>query len=296
MTKILQSIKCTSLILVITILAVTGSPWTAVASTIAISPGMLSWEPTLIAQISDQPNNYDVHPKAKEYALDVFLPHMWDNTKNTFLKPKHLALLGLGGLAAWGVSTQDEKINSFWGRTDMAYPLAEIGNAWGAGYFPAALSLGMYAWGRTQGNQQLATNAEVLAEALILQGIVINAIKPIVGRERPLGQDNLAFPSGHTGCAFVTAAVLQDRYGYKLGIPAYALAALTGLARMDVQVHWASDVVMGATIGSLTGYAVSKFHDDFPYKRAWTKNSRLMPIIQGGQENRLGLILLITVD
>jgi membrane-associated phospholipid phosphatase len=54
--------------------------------------------------------------------------------------------------------------------------------------------------------------------------------------------------------------VIWDRYGAGAGIPAGVIAAFTGLSRLDLGEHFPSDVVAGATIGIVTGLAVSRAH------------------------------------
>jgi membrane-associated phospholipid phosphatase len=79
------------------------------------------------------------------------------------------------------------------------------------------------------------------------------ALKYATGRERPNGEDNQSFPSGHTSNAFALASALDGHYGKKVTIPAYTLAALVGWARLRDNVHWLSDVLAGATLGYIVG-------------------------------------------
>jgi membrane-associated phospholipid phosphatase len=79
------------------------------------------------------------------------------------------------------------------------------------------------------------------------------ALKYAVGRERPNGENNQSFPSGHTSNAFALAAALDGHYGKKVTIPAYTLASLVGWARLRDNVHWLSDVLAGATLGYIVG-------------------------------------------
>jgi len=83
-------------------------------------------------------------------------------------------------------------------------------------------------------------------------------LKLAVGRERPNGQDNKSFPSGHTSNAFAMAAVAERHYGWKLGVPAYVLAGVMGASRLHQDKHWLSDVVAGATLGYIVGRTVVK--------------------------------------
>ncbi|MEN0057208.1 MAG: phosphatase PAP2 family protein, partial [Bdellovibrio sp.] len=74
-------------------------------------------------------------------------------------------------------------------------------------------------------------------------------------RERPSGRDHLSFPSGHGSSAFATATSLAYSYGYKVGIPAYALAGFVAASRVNENIHWLSDVVAGAALGIFWGRA-----------------------------------------
>jgi membrane-associated phospholipid phosphatase len=77
---------------------------------------------------------------------------------------------------------------------------------------------------------------------------VVYVLKPTINRTRPDGGSQ-SFPSGHAASAFVGASFLQRRYGWRLGIPAYALAAFVGYSRVHADRHYPSDVYAGAAIG-----------------------------------------------
>ena len=74
------------------------------------------------------------------------------------------------------------------------------------------------------------------------------AFKYAVNRTRPNG-DPRSFPSGHSSAVFATAMVLQEHYGWKVGLPIFAAAAYTAASRITVNKHWASDVTFGAVLG-----------------------------------------------
>ena len=84
------------------------------------------------------------------------------------------------------------------------------------------------------------------------------ALKFGVGRTRPNERNNHSFPSGHSSVAFTTATMYQMWYGWKAGVPAYAMAALTAFQRLDDNQHWLSDVLMGAAIGIAVPYMFYK--------------------------------------
>ncbi|MDB4291789.1 phosphatase PAP2 family protein [Maribacter sp.] len=78
------------------------------------------------------------------------------------------------------------------------------------------------------------------------------ALKYGINKHRPEGRtDGKAFPSGHTSFAFQGASFLQRRYGWKYGVPAYALAAYVGWSRMEGigERHDGWDVLGGALVG-----------------------------------------------
>lgn len=83
------------------------------------------------------------------------------------------------------------------------------------------------------------------------------SLKYIINKPRPDG-DDYAFPSGHTSSAFTAAAFSQKRYGWKIGAPAYALAAYTGWTRIKAKRHDIYDVVAGAAIGVGSGLLFAK--------------------------------------
>jgi len=111
----------------------------------------------------------------------------------------------------------------------------------GAVILPAGAAVGALVVKDHQGLGQLA-----LAYASTMA--VVYILKPTVDRTRPDGGGQ-SFPSGHAASAFAGAAFLQQRYGWRLGVPAYALATYVGWSRVEADRHHPSDVVASAAIG-----------------------------------------------
>lgn len=91
-----------------------------------------------------------------------------------------------------------------------------------------------------------------IGQGAIAGGVSIGAmliLKYSVRELRPDRSNYHSFPSGHSTTAFVAAAFMQRRYGWKWGIPAYAVATYTGIGRVLAKKHHWWDVVAGAAIG-----------------------------------------------
>jgi membrane-associated phospholipid phosphatase len=51
--------------------------------------------------------------------------------------------------------------------------------------------------------------------------------------------------------------VLQEHYGWKIGLPAFLAAVYTAGSRIPANEHWTSDVVFGAALGMASGRTVT---------------------------------------
>lgn len=108
--------------------------------------------------------------------------------------------------------------------------------------------------------------------------IVTNyGLEAAITKDRPNGKGHHAFPSTHTAAAFNGATFLTRRYGWKWGVPAYAIAAYVGWGRVHIEKHDWWDVIGGAVIGSGTALAFAR---PFVVKDA---DIALSPIIGDGK-------------
>ena len=102
--------------------------------------------------------------------------------------------------------------------------------------------------------------------AMLIGLVVVNfTIKPLIARERPWlvienfvnlvpEKDPNSFPSGHTNAAFAFALALCMTAPKRwMKIAAVCAAVVMGLSRLYVGVHFPSDVLVGALIGSICG-------------------------------------------
>lgn len=140
-------------------------------------------------------------------------------------------------------------------------------------------------------NPELRDTGRDAAEASFLAaGIVTPLLKRVAGRSRPFKgeggwafdpfSDNESFPSGHATNAFaVASAIAGHSRGWLVPTIAYTLASGVAVSRMNDDVHFASDVIAGAAIGTAIGRGVVARHRPGVEKRAFAVD--IMPL-RGG--------------
>ncbi len=76
------------------------------------------------------------------------------------------------------------------------------------------------------------------------------------------------FPSEPMAGSFALAAILDERFGWRGGLPAYLISGLIGFSEIDQQRHTVSDVVFGAALGYVIGKSVGaqRYRPNSPYK------------------------------
>jgi membrane-associated phospholipid phosphatase len=157
------------------------------------------------------------------------------------------------GATATGASTYlDDQAQDALGTHDWGESLETgAGPIWSSVFVVSMFTAGRFAHG-----QRFRAMTYDMLDAVIVNLGYTELIKVAVGRERPNGENNLSFPSGHTSNSFALAAVAERHYGWKVGVPAYALASVVGASRIQQDKHFLSDVVGGATLGYIVGRTV----------------------------------------
>ena len=133
-----------------------------------------------------------------------------------------------------------------------------IGLAAGRTVMAASLLAGIFdpATGRTAWDEFFNE-----AEAYGITAGTVTTLKVLVRRHRPgsTGQRG-SFPSSDSALAFTAASLLERDEGMGLGLPAYGLAGVTALSRVEVGQHYPSDVLAGAAIGVFTAEVMDALH------------------------------------
>ena len=132
----------------------------------------------------------------------------------------------------------------------------------------------IFAVGIIRKDSSLKCKGIYVGESILLTTVVATAMKYIVNRPRPFvtyafieketNGGSPSFPSGHASVAFSTATSMSMAFPkWYVIAPVFLWAGITSYSRMDLGVHYPSDVLAGAIIGSgsawLCGYLNKRF-------------------------------------
>lgn len=142
-------------------------------------------------------------------------------------------------------------------RSDKMFQFISNSNAWIVVIIPVAMGT----TGLIKHDDTLFRNAGVVAAASLVNAGITAAMKYSINRTRPFitypditkksGAASPSFPSGHTSSAFATATSVSLAYPkWYIIAPMFSWAGAVGYSRMDLGVHYPSDVLAGAAIGA----------------------------------------------
>jgi membrane-associated phospholipid phosphatase len=154
---------------------------------------------------------------------------------------------------------------------DAAHNFFLPGKVIGYGAVQIGAAIGTWAYGRVTNKRGRAAHIGLdLLRAQIVTQAVTYGLKYTVRRERPDDSGGYSFPSGHSSTTFATASVLERHFGWKAGIPTYALATYVAASRLHENRHFLSDVIFGGAVGMAAGRTVT---------RHGRKNFALVPVV-----------------
>ena len=169
---------------------------------------------------------------------------------------ENLIILGVGGFAARMARSADSGVTGTMSGSSSLGSAFSPGETIGSAAAQMAGAIAVQVVGRASGHARVAAVGSDLVRAQIVSQLVTQGIKFTVRRTRPDGTQ-YSFPSGHTATSFATATVLQRHFGWKVGVPAYAMATYVAASRVQAKRHFLSDVTMGAAIGIVGGRSVT---------------------------------------
>lgn len=139
----------------------------------------------------------------------------------------------------------------------------------------AAVSIGtpvaLYAVGLIKKDSIVKKEALLIGESVAASIFITVVSKRIFKRDRPFitypeiekltSGGGYSLPSGHTSIAFATATSLSMTYPkWYIIVPSFGWASAIGYSRMHLGVHYPSDVLAGALIGSGSAYLTFKIN------------------------------------
>jgi len=138
-------------------------------------------------------------------------------------------------------------------------PVSRFISRLGDGVLYLLLGLGFALWEPERGAVFLEVGLIAFALELPLYLLLKNTIR----RDRPCHRlagfraviepsDRFSFPSGHAAAAFLFATVLASFYP-SLAPAVFTVAAMIGLARVLLGVHYPTDIAAGALLGICSG-------------------------------------------
>ena len=165
-----------------------------------------------------------------------------------------------GGIAAaYAVHPADRTLNAH--LVGHSNPFV-LGDYIGAMFTIGGAGMAAYTIGRLNHSPRAEHLGMDEVEGVLLAEGISEGAKQIVRRKRPVPpsgplHSGFSMPSGHATISFTAATILQQHLGYKAGVPTYLIASYVAMSRLHDNVHWASDVVMGAAAGIIIGRSVT---------------------------------------
>ncbi|HEX5970368.1 MAG TPA: phosphatase PAP2 family protein [Gemmatimonadaceae bacterium] len=217
-----------------------------------------------------------------------------DTHDKTFLTRRDFIVLGVGAAATGVLSIFDDDIavasqQSRWQSKSLHDFSLNVSKAQETTLTVASILT--YGIGRLTKQRTVADVGLHSAESVILASLASQLIRGPLGRSRPhaagdtnqydfhFGKgftsfDNRAFPSIHTssGMAVATVLTMEMQRRHVAATPyvaplLFAAGILPGLSRIQLDQHWASDVLAGAFMGVFSGYKVVSYSHDHPNNR-----------------------------
>ncbi len=196
--------------------------------------------------------------------LHDFLPNFFADTKSLFTW-KNAVILGVGTGVALGLRENvDGEVRAWtaehperWGEG------TEVLRCFGEYSYQVPILLGGYAWSLWRQDAPFHEFMKSTISSYALTSFTTVAIKGMTDTSRPTTEfedGHYGFPSFHAASAFSIATNIETYYGWKAGLPAYALAGLVGWSRIDQREHDLSDVVFGSVLGYTIGKSVALAH------------------------------------
>ena len=125
-----------------------------------------------------------------------------------------------------------------------------------------ALSLGTYAFGRILTSRRPRISAWICCARRFSRSRWSSRSNSSSAASGPISSNHQSFPSGHSSATFAAATIIERHLGWKNAALGYAIAAYVASSRLHDNVHYLSDVVFGAAVGTIAGRTVTQHGRD----------------------------------
>lgn len=143
-----------------------------------------------------------------------------------------------------------------WSNIGLAVEFGSVGSA--------------YVIGCAKHRDSVRSTGQTALEAAAAASVVDQVIKRATNRQRPSRNNSsgeyweggTSFASGHAAASFAIASVIAHRHSHNRWLKwgAYGLAAGVSLARYPAKEHFFSDILIGGTLGYITGTYLASPH------------------------------------
>lgn len=145
----------------------------------------------------------------------------------------------------------------------------------------------MYGVGLLTNDSTVKSKSFYIGASLLTVTLLSTVLKYTINRPRPfvtypeieklVGAGSPSFPSGHTSDAFALATSVSISYPkWYVIAPLYTWAGAVGYSRMHLGVHYPSDVLAGAVLGTFSAYLSYKASE-------WLNQKHRKRILNGEQ-------------
>ena len=220
--------------------------------------------------------------KKSSNVLDFLVEDFYQDGKKLVSSPFHLSKndrLKAIGFVGVGITLflVDKDLQDFFqdNRSHSSDKLADFARPYGD-KLPNFLLGGIYVKGLVFKDQKAKDTAYLGFKSILFTQAVVLSLKYITGRERPSGNkgayffkmldfspgtNSLSFPSGHASTAFAFSSVIAHQYPeWWVKVLVYSAATSVAWSRLNDNVHFTSDVLVGSAIGWYVGTTLTKFH------------------------------------
>jgi len=239
----------------------------------------------------------DAYNRRTRITASSYFVLLWSNYKQQFTAPFHITKDGWKTTGAFGVLTGalavvDKPVQKWALRAKNSSNIASKASNWitnTGGVYESVTLAALGTYGFVFKKEKMKTTTFLASQAYLTSAAVSSVLKTLSGRQRPsvysedkvtanptfkgpfanLGKDkngkklNSSFPSGHTTVAFSAATVYAMEYKEIKWVPivSYTAASLISLSRLTENRHWATDVLVGAALGHISGrQVVNNYH------------------------------------